>query len=312
MDRYQIFELIGEGSFGKVHRGRDKLTAEDVAVKMVSKATTTVKLSSLKQECEIQKNLKHPNIIQMLDSIETGDHIILITELASGDIYNRLIRKGPSPLPRVQFIAYNLVSALQYLHSRRILHRDLKPQNILIGKDNLPKLCDFGFARTIGIDTYMLTSVKGTPLYMAPELVQRRPYDHNADLWALGCILYELCTGQPPFPTTSIFQLARKIQFDQVYWPPNITGHCRSFIEGLLEKDPQKRLTWPELLDHPFIHNFMLDVKPEEKFSLTKALSPSQELEKEKQRQVLQKRIQKKMENYSRILVKTVKKFEEA
>ena len=127
----------------------------------------------------------------------------------------------------IQTIACQLVSALYYLHSNRILHRDMKPQNILIGKGGQIKLCDFGFARTMGNSTFVLTSIKGffpiykstkhvdfslgTPLYMAPELVQEKPYDHTADLWSLGCILYELFCGQPPFYTTSIFQLVSLI-----------------------------------------------------------------------------------------------------
>ena len=86
-------------------------------------------------------------------------------------------------MDRVRIIACHLSSALYYLHSDRILHRDLKPQNVLIGTDGIAKLCDFGFARSMDIRTYLLTSVKGTPLYMAPELIEHKPYDHNADLW---------------------------------------------------------------------------------------------------------------------------------
>lgn len=87
------------------------------------------------------------------------------------------------PETRVQQIAVDLISALHYLHSNRILHRDIKPQNVLIDIDGLAKLCDFGFARNLGIDTFVLTSIKGTPLYMAPELIEEKPYDHLADIW---------------------------------------------------------------------------------------------------------------------------------
>uniref|UniRef100_A0A3B4Y4J8 non-specific serine/threonine protein kinase n=1 Tax=Seriola lalandi dorsalis TaxID=1841481 RepID=A0A3B4Y4J8_SERLL len=119
-----------------------------------------------------------------------------------------------------------LVSALYYLHSHRILHRDMKPQNILLGKSGVVKLCDFGFARAMSVSTLVLTSIKGTPLYMSPELVEEKPYDHTADLWSLGCILYELHTGAPPFYTNSIFHLVQLIVRDQVKWPGTMSDTC--------------------------------------------------------------------------------------
>lgn len=110
---------------------------------------------------------------------------MVVTELAHGDLQKVQVERRKQGLSglNVQKIACDLVSALYFLHSHRILHRDIKPQNILIGIDGNAKLCDFGFAKTMGLNTYMLTSIKGTPLYMAPEIVQEKPYDHNADLW---------------------------------------------------------------------------------------------------------------------------------
>lgn len=109
--------------------------------------------------------------------------MVLVTEYAKYSLYQVLKEKGTLPEDRVQKVAANLVSALYYLHSNRILHRDIKPQNILVGQDELVKLCDFGFARKIGLGTYVLTSVKGTPLYMAPEIIDNKTYDESADLW---------------------------------------------------------------------------------------------------------------------------------
>ena len=108
---------------------------------------------------------------------------MVVTEYANGDLFSLLRREKRLPVEKVRLIAGNLVSALSYLHKQRILHRDIKLQNILIGFDGMAKLCDFGFARTMDIDTYLLTSFKGTPLYMAPEMVNGVPYDQNADLW---------------------------------------------------------------------------------------------------------------------------------
>ena len=108
---------------------------------------------------------------------------MVVTEYADGELFSLLEDDQSLPEEQVQLIACQLVSALHYLHSHRILHRDMKPQNILLCKDNRVKLCDFGFARAMSTETLVLTSIKGTPLYMSPELVEDRPYDHNSDLW---------------------------------------------------------------------------------------------------------------------------------
>lgn len=121
--------------------------------------------------------------------------------------------------------------ALHYLHSNRIIHRDMKPQNVLVGSNGAVKLCDFGFARAMSCNTMVLTSIKGTPLYMAPELVQEQPYNHTVDLWSLGVILYELYVGQPPFYTNSIYSLIHHIVKDPVKFPTNISQEFRDFLK---------------------------------------------------------------------------------
>lgn len=157
------------------------------------------------------------------------------------------------PEDEVRKIAQQLVHALYYLHSRRIIHRDMKPQNILISSSGIVKLCDFGFARSMSTNTIVLTSIKGTPLYMAPELVQELPYNHTVDLWSLGVIIYELFVGQPPFYTNSIYTLIHLIVKDPVKFPDTMSPNFKSFLQGLLNKTPSERLTWPDLLKHPFV-----------------------------------------------------------
>ena len=129
----------------------------------------------------------------------------------------------------------------------------MKPQNVLIGSNGRIKLCDFGFARAMSTNTIVLTSIKGTPLYMSPELVKEQPYDATSDLWSLGVILYELYIGQPPFYTNSIYSLINQIVKDSVKYPTDISRDFKSFLQGLLQKNPLKRLTWPHLLSHPFV-----------------------------------------------------------
>ncbi|XP_026708770.1 serine/threonine-protein kinase 36 isoform X2 [Athene cunicularia] len=288
MEKYHVLEMIGEGSFGRVYKGRRKHSAQVVALKFIPKVGQSEKeLKNLRREIEIMRGLHHLNIIQMLDSFETEKEVVVVTDYAEGELFQILEDDGSLPESQVQTIAAQLVSALYYLHSRRILHRDMKPQNILLGKDGVVKLCDFGFARAMSIHTMVLTSIKGTPLYMSPELVEERPYDHTADLWSVGCILYELFVGTPPFYTSNIFQLVSLIVKDPVKWPAAISPDFKSFLQGLLMKDPRQRLSWPELLSHPFIAGWVAVIDDTEEHGIsnpfTTKLSPEMQALKEQQ-----------------------------
>ncbi|XP_062091497.1 serine/threonine-protein kinase TIO isoform X1 [Humulus lupulus] len=254
VENYHVIELVGEGSFGKVYKGRRKYTGQTVAMKFIMKHGKSDKdIHNLRQEIEILRKLKHENIIEMLDSFESPQEFCVVTEFAQGELFEILEDDKCLPEEQVQAIAKQLVRALHYLHSNRIIHRDMKPQNILIGAGSVIKLCDFGFARAMSTNTVVLRSIKGTPLYMAPELVREQPYNHTADLWSLGVILYELFVGQPPFYTNSVYALIRHIVKDPVKYPDNMSPNFRSFLKGLLNKVPQNRLTWPSLLEHPFV-----------------------------------------------------------
>ena len=280
-----MLEAIGQGSFGRVFRGKCFLRGQVVALKFIPKRNKVEReLKSLRRECEIQRGLAHPNIVRMIDSFETENEVVAVSEYVPGQLFQLLESNGPLREERVQQIACNLVSAIYYLHSHRILHRDIKPQNILLSSTGEAKLCDFGFSRKMGINTYVLTSVKGTPLYMAPELIEEKPYDHNADLWSLGCILYELLLGKPPFCTTSIVQLIKMVRTEPVIWPGGWSKDCSTFLQGLLEKDPSKRLTWPALLEHPWVHEGVVFVQQSlNVMPLTNPLTVSQQQVKEQQ-----------------------------
>ncbi|XP_033851762.3 serine/threonine-protein kinase 36-like isoform X1 [Acipenser ruthenus] len=289
MEKYHVLEVVGEGSFGRVYKGRRKFSGQVVALKFIPKVGRSEKeLRSLKREIEIMRGLMHPNIVLLLDSFETDREVVVVTEYAEGELFQILEDDGNLPESRVREIACQLVSALYYLHSHRILHRDMKPQNILLGKGGVVKLCDFGFARAMSVSTMVLTSIKGTPLYMAPELVEEKPYDHTADLWSLGCILYELHTGTPPFYTNSIFQLVKLIVRDPVKWPDNMSPPCTSFLKGLLMKDPQKRLSWPCLFEHPFVADGVFIVS-DDKTDSPLTVQPSSDLLALKLRQATEK-----------------------
>ncbi|KAF5178747.1 Serine/threonine-protein kinase [Thalictrum thalictroides] len=294
VENYHVIDIVGEGSFGKVYKGRRKYTGQTVAMKFILKHGKSEKdIHNLRQEIEILRKLKHENIIEMLDSFETPQEFCVVTEFAQGELFEVLEDDKCLPEDQVQAIAKQLVRALHYLHSNRIIHRDMKPQNILIGAGSIVKvcsfespdfaldlflsihilylnwlyslqLCDFGFARAMSTNTVVLRSIKGTPLYMAPELVREQPYNHTADLWSLGVILYELFVGQPPFYTNSVYALIRHIIKDPVKYPENMSSSFKSFLKGLLNKVPQNRLTWPNLQEHPFVKESSEDLEARE------------------------------------------------
>ena len=344
MEKYNVLELIGEGSFGRVFRGVRKSDLLPVALKLIPKMPhTSSELSSLRSECKIQLQLSHPNVVKMLDAFETPKEIVAVTEFVpDGDLNKLLVRKDKSSNmtkvheTKVKQLAGDLMGALHYLHSRRVLHRDLKPANILLDEtSNVAKICDFGFARHLGVETMVLTSIKGTPLYMAPELIEERPYDHTADLWSAGAILYELSVGFPPFPTNSLFQLIKKIRYEQVTWPNHLSEDLKSFLQGLLEKDCKKRSTWQQIMEHPILQKTSFHRNIQQNcgngvfsdnecssgtnplspplsrlFSpqpLTEKLSESQELAKEIQRQDKAKLLP----GGSQTLIKVAEKYEE-
>ncbi|XP_058795036.1 serine/threonine-protein kinase fused [Phymastichus coffea] len=292
MENYEMLKQVGEGSFGQVFKARRRGDNAIVAFKVTRKKGRTDKeLVSLRRECEVQKELNHPNIIRMFDSFETDSKFIVITEYVEKELYDIVVKAGRLSEERSQVIACDLVSALHYLHTRRILHRDLKPQNVLVDTSGVAKLCDFGFARLMSQEIHVLRSVKGTPLYMAPELIDELPYDHKVDLWSLGCIVYELVSGVPPFQTTSMRYLVSMVRQADIKWPEHISDNCRSFLQGLLQKDPTKRLAWPELKVHPFVKDRLLMVDEENiPRALTSPLSASQARAKQQQLQSLASR----------------------
>ena len=253
MENYIILEMIGEGAFGKVYKGQRKCTNQIVAIKkIIKKGKKEKELKNLRQEIDILHRLYHENIIQCLDSFETNSEFCLVTELATGQLYEIVQEDKKLPEKQIKEIALQLTSALFYLHNNNIIHRDIKPQNVLISASGIIKICDFGFARAIDNKT-MITSIKGTPLYMAPELLKEYPYNKKADLWSLGVILYELYVGQPPFYTNNFQTLLHKIAKEEIRYPDSMSPEFKDFLKGLLVKNPKDRWDWPKILAHPFL-----------------------------------------------------------
>lgn len=257
MDAYHVYECVGTGSFGKVYRGRRKYTGQFVALKVIPKiGKTEADLRLLRTEAKILRQLDHVNIILLLDHFETASDIVLVTEFAHGELLQILQDDHVLPPAVVQSIARQLTSALHYLHDHRIMHRDLKPQNVLVSSGGVVKLCDFGFAAELSSASAMLASIKGTPLYLAPEVFSGRgEYDLRADIWSLGVVLYELALGRPPFFAATLPELMRLIAETPAPSFPSgaVPADLEDLLRRMLVKDPAMRAGWREIEAHPFM-----------------------------------------------------------
>lgn len=235
-----------------MYKGRKKKTIEYFACKSVDKS----RKSKVLQEVRILHSLNHPNVLKFYAWYETSAHMWLVLEYCvGGDLRTLLQQDCKLPEDSVYGLAYDLVIALLFLHSRGITYCDLKPSNILLDDNGHIKLCDFGLARKLDdITKSPSTGKRGTPYYMAPELYEDGGvHSFASDLWALGCVLYECYTGRPPFVAREFTQLVKSIHSDPT--PPLPENASRSFvnlIESLLIKDPAQRIQWADLCGHAF------------------------------------------------------------
>ncbi|XP_048225468.1 LOW QUALITY PROTEIN: serine/threonine-protein kinase ULK3 [Perognathus longimembris pacificus] len=260
LDGFILTERLGSGTYATVYKAYAKKdTREVVAIKCVAKKSLNkASVENLLTEIRILKDIRHPHIVELRDFQWDSDNIYLIMEFCAGGDLSRFIharRILPEKVARV--FMQQLASALQFLHERNISHLDLKPQNILLSSLEKPhlKLADFGFAQHMSPwdEKHVL---RGSPLYMAPEMVCRRHYDARVDLWSVGVILYEALFGQPPFASRSFSELEDKIRSDRVIelpLRPPLSPDCRDLLTRLLARDPARRISFRDFFAHPWV-----------------------------------------------------------
>ncbi|GAB4843549.1 hypothetical protein Ancab_013512 [Ancistrocladus abbreviatus] len=256
MNEYHIYEAIGRGKCSTVYKGRKRKSIEYFAIKSVDKSLR----SKVFQEVRILRALDHPNVLKIYAWYETSAHLWLVLEYCvGGDLLTLLRQDVRLPEDSIHDLACDIVTALQYLHSKGIIYCDLKPSNILLDENGHIKLCDFGLARKLGEicktpSSSLPQAKRGTPCYMAPELFQDGSvHSFASDLWALGCVLYECYAGQPPFVGREFTQLAKSIISDPTpCLPGNPSRPFVNLINSLLVKDPAERIQWSELCTHAF------------------------------------------------------------
>ncbi|GFT60173.1 hypothetical protein NPIL_84961 [Nephila pilipes] len=253
-------EKLGKGSYATVYKAyRTGDTREVVAIKCVSKSSLTKSsVENLVTEISILKKVKHPNIVELKDFQWDNSFIFLILEYCNaGDLSNFIRSKKRLPESIAHKFLQQLAKALQVLRSHGISHMDLKPQNILLSNRTNPvlKLGDFGLAQYLHSDDEA-TSFRGSPLYMAPEILLKHHYDARVDLWSVGIILYESLFGQAPFSSHTFSELAEKIKSNkeiEIPYGAQVSEKCRELILSLLRRDPNERITFEEFFNHQYV-----------------------------------------------------------
>ncbi len=254
---YVVFKKrIGKGGFSNIYKAFDKKNQRMVAIKEICLDTLSKYKESIKRETKIMKNLNHPNIVRLYDTIidDTTDNIYLVLEYFSRGDFSKFLKKRPLKEKYAKKYLKQLSSGLKYLLENKIIHRDLKPQNILVTNLGDIKISDFGFARYFDNDMVIQT-ICGSPLYMAPEIMKNKKYDLKSDLWSVGIILFEMLVGHAPFKAKNIFDLMKQIEKNDVKIPRDtkISDDCKDLLLKLLQKDPEKRITWPQFFTHPWL-----------------------------------------------------------
>ena len=281
-DKYEVKQKIGKGKFGLVKFGINKETKQQVAIKIMAKKNMDKSdLELAKVEIDILKIGQHPNIIKLYDIYENENYIYIIMEYCSGGDLLSYFEHYEYELKETKVceIIHKLSMAIYYLHSYGIVHRDLKPENILM-TDLTPeadiRLLDFGLSKIVGNEE-KCTEPYGTLSFVAPEVLQGKPYDKSVDLWSIGIITFLLLCGYLPFDDKhSEREIARQTIQDPVPFESKIwnkySSEAKNFVEGLLQKKPEKRLSIKEVLEHPWIKkmdkvpNKRRDTKKESKF----------------------------------------------
>ena len=259
LSKFEIGEVLGEGSYGLVKLASLKDKPNSLyAIKAYRKVKLVdkVRLKNLELEVEILSSIDHPNVIKLFERIDGLRNVFLVMEFVAKESLQDLLEKQPAGRfseAKVRRMMIQLVGAVAYLHSRNMVHRDLKLQNVLVNSDYNLKLIDFGFATRVESGT-LLNVYCGTPSYMSPEIVSRTPYaGKSSDIWALGCLLVKLTTGTFPFRGTSEQDLFQRISEGNFILPVSLSSNLQQLIKKMLTLDPLNRITAEDILSHPWM-----------------------------------------------------------
>ena len=277
-------ELLGHGAFALVYKGNKKGCVDElVAIKKIRKSSFSCLFSKELKEISILSGLIHENIVRMHDFLETPSDIFLVLEFCNmGDLNEFLHKYNRLSEDAIRYIFKQIGMAITFLHKSQIIHRDLKPQNILLHSNDdfsivspfspiipnkrlIAKIGDFGFARVLA-DTTMATTLCGSPLYMAPEILLGKNYDSKVDMWSIGTIIYQCFTGSAPFLAKTPLLLRKLYETDQNLQPElplEASPDLNSLFLSLLKRDSRLRLDYSEFCSHPFFYKLLLQTRPD-------------------------------------------------
>ncbi|MCI07296.1 CBL-interacting serine/threonine-protein kinase 6-like, partial [Trifolium medium] len=252
--KYELGRVLGHGTFAKVYHAKNLNTGKNVAMKVVGKEKVIKvgMMEQIKREISVMKMVKHPNIVQIHEVMASKSKIYIAMELVrGGELFNKIVKgRLKEDVARVYF--QQLISAVDFCHSRGVYHRDLKPENLLLDEDGNLKVSDFGlstFGERMRQDGLLHTTC-GTPAYVSPEVIAKKGYDGAmADIWSCGVILYVLLAGFLPFQDDNVVNMYKKIYRGDFKCPPWFSLEAKRLITKLLDPNPNTRITISKIMD---------------------------------------------------------------
>lgn len=257
--KYTRIKLVGKGSFGQAFLVEHVETRKQYIMKRIQTSQMNrAERDEALNEVRLLSKLNHTNIVQYVESFtdSLGNLAIIMEYCSNGDLYAAIKNQQGRPFPEQQVLDWlvQMCLALKYCHDRKLLHRDIKTQNIFLTADNRIKIGDFGIARVLQNTLDYAKTVVGTPYFMSPELVQEKPYNNKSDIWSVGCVMYELLTHKHAFDAENMKGLVVKIL--RGLYPPisgTYSAELRRLVDMMLERDPRKRPSASSLLRKSFL-----------------------------------------------------------
>ena len=259
MNNYRVIRTLGNGGFGEailVERISDGV--KFVIKKILIGNSNPDGLAGARKEVEVLRTFDSPFIVKYIESFEDDGVLYIVMEYADGGDLSMMLNERRSHLQEDEVMHYfiQIVLALKYLHDKNILHRDIKGQNIFLCRDGTVKLGDFGIAKALDSTNQLAQTVIGTTFYMAPDVLKGSGYNSKADIWSLGCVLYELCALSRPFDANSLPELLMSIitgRYAPI--PSQFSTNVRDLIDGMLQLNPEERLSVDQIIEMPFVRN---------------------------------------------------------